>query len=177
MACRDLRVKSLPRHVTYPWEPKIVRCSNALLQSGQNRHRGRASHLGRRLLSGFCPVSRLPCSRFRRAPSIHLATMSESLSQKVLHTTPRFIARRQAGPSMSRRLNALPRPGLAVRPVGWMGWLGSTSISSRRVWDIRRCARTAVPARVGSIGTHNAGWKFLFIPTFAHTFTECSVTR
>jgi len=177
VACGDLHVKSLLRHVTYPWEPKTVRCLNALLQSNQRRHRGTASHLGRRFLSGSRPVSRLPCSCFKHAPFTRLETMSESPPRKARHAAPRCIARHRADPSASRRSSAQPRTNRAVRPDGWMGSLDSTSISSRQGWAIRPCARTAVPARAGSIGTRNAGWKFLFTQTFARTSTECSVTR
>jgi hypothetical protein len=176
--CRDLRVKSLSTHVTYPWEPKIDRCSDALRQSDRGRYRGTASHVGRRLSGGSRPFSRLPCSGSRHAPFTRLETMSTPRRRKVLHIAPRFIARRRAGPRMSRRSNPQPRTiRRPVGPVGWMGWLDSTSISSRCVWDTRPCAKTTVPARVGSIGTQHAGWRSPFILTSVHTFTECSATR
>lgn len=174
---RDLDVKSLSRHVTYPWEPKTDRCSNALRPSGQCRHCGAAPRLGRCVLRGSRSVSCSPCSRSKRAPFTRSATMSESPPRKVLLTTPRFIACRRAGPSQSRRSDGQPPASEAVRPVESMGWLASMSISLLRVWDTRPCARTAVPARAGSIGMQNANWRFLFIQTFARTFTECSVTR
>ena len=183
--CRGLRVKSLSIHVTYPWEPKIDRCSDALRQSDQGRYRGTASPFGRRLGGGSRPVSRLPCSGSRHAPFTRLETMSTPRRRKVLRITPRFVTRYQAGLRMSRRSNPQPRTsrrpvgsvGRMAGPVGWMGWLDSTSISSRCVWDTRPCAKTTVPARAGSIGTQHAGWRSLFIPTSAHTFTECSATR